>query len=76
MKPARAQLLELLRIVAATDPRELNCEEFLARVGAYLEGLEQGSAPPPELSQVSRHLEVCPECHEEFEALVEVYHQA
>ncbi len=75
MKPTRAQLQELLRVVAATEPREIDCEEFLARVGAFLEGLERGSEPPPELSLVSQHLEICPECREEFEALVELYLQ-
>ena len=73
MKPTRAQLQELLRVVAATEPREIDCEEFLSRVGVFLEGLEPASEPPPELRLVSQHLEVCSECREDFEALVELY---
>ena len=73
MKPTRAQLQELLRVVAATEPREIDCEEFLERVGALLEALEPGSEPPPELRLVSQHLEVCSECRADFEALVELY---
>ena len=76
MKPTRAQLQELLRMVAATEPGEIDCEEFLARVAPYLEGLgrtEPGREPPPELRLVSQHLEVCAECREEFEALVELH---
>lgn len=73
MKPTREQLQELLRTVAATAPREIDCEEFLDRVGAALEGLESGGEPPPELRLVSQHLEVCTECREEFDALVELH---
>ncbi len=73
MTPTREQLRELLRLVAATEPEEINCEEFLARVGAYLEGLELESKPPPEFGQVSQHLEICTECREEFDALVDLH---
>ena len=75
MKPTRTQLQELLRVVAATAPREIDCDEFLARVGPFLEGLERGGERPPELDLVSQHLEVCLECREEFDALVELYLQ-
>ena len=75
MKPTRAQLQELLRVVEATEPREIDCEEFLARVGAFLEGLERGGEPPPELRLVSQHLEICSECREEFDAMVELHFQ-
>lgn len=73
MKPTRAQLQELLRVVAATEAREIDCEEFLARVGAFLEGLERGAEPPPELRVVSQHLEICTECREEYESLVDLH---
>ncbi len=75
MKPTHEQLLELLRVVAATAPREIDCEEFLARVGPFLEGLERGSELPPELRPISQHLEICSECREEFEALVQLHLQ-
>ncbi len=70
MKPTREQLRELLRVVAATRPQEIDCEEFLARVATYLPAFEAGQALPPELEVVAQHLEVCPECSEEFDALV------
>ncbi len=70
MKPNREQLRDLLRTVAATEPREITCEELLTRVGAYLESKAPGSELPPELELVAQHLEVCQECREEYEALV------
>ena len=73
MKPKRDQLRELLRIVAATEPIEIDCQEFLAQVGGLLEGLKIAGELPPEIRQVSQHLEVCAECREEFDALVELH---
>lgn len=73
MTPARRQLRELLRLVAETEPEELDCDQVLDRLGALLESLEQQEEPPPELAGVAQHLEVCGECREEFDALIRVY---
>ena len=70
MKPSREQLRDLLRTVAATEPKEINCEELLASVGAYLESAAPGGELPRELELVAQHLDVCPDCREEYEALV------
>lgn len=70
MKPTREQLRELLRVIQATRPQEIDCQEFLARVAAFLEAREPGKPLPPELAAVAQHLEVCLECSEEFDALV------
>lgn len=73
MNPTRSQIRELLRTVVATEAREIDCDEFLARVGAFLENLSRGSGPPPELRLVAQHLKICSECREEFEALLELH---
>ena len=73
MKPTREQLLDLLKVVASTEAREIDCEEFLTRVGAFLESVERSSELSTELGQVSQHLEICSECREEFDALVELH---
>ena len=65
----RKQLRELLRLVLDTAPDELDCDQFLERVGALLERLESGDQPTGELEAVSQHLSVCAECASEFEAL-------
>ncbi len=72
MKPTHEQLRELLRVVAATRPQEIDCEQFLTRVAAYLETIGD-QALLPELDIVAQHLEVCPECSEEFDALVSTH---
>ena len=71
--PTREQLQALLRLIAMTAPEELDCDQVLERVGALLESLVEGEEPPRRLAAVAQHLEVCPECREEFDALLRVY---
>ena len=70
MQPTREQLAALARQLAATAPDEIDCDAVLGRVGAYLEATRSGDEIAPELETVRQHLEVCPTCLEEFEALV------
>lgn len=69
----KEQLKELLRIVLATEPTEIDCDEFLARVGACLEAIGPDERIPDDFRVVSQHLEVCPECKEEFDALLKLH---
>ena len=76
MKMGREELLTLLRLVNITEPEEIDCGEFLSRVGAYLEKLEaSGEAAVPGSENLIHHLRICPECLEEFEALYEAYRE-
>ena len=70
MEPTREQLAALARQLASTAPEEIDCEAVLDRVAAYLEAKRSDVALPPELKSVGQHLEVCPACLEEFQALV------
>lgn len=70
MSTAVERLTALLRRILATEPHEIDCDEFLARAAQFLESLETEREQPPELDAVVQHLDVCPECREEFEALI------
>lgn len=65
---------EDLRVLAGvlrlTRPDELTCDEWLDRVGAYAEARAAGGPPPAGAELIDHHLEICPECREEFEALL------
>jgi hypothetical protein len=73
MTMKRRHLTELLRIVMATAPDEIDCDAFLDRVATYLEALGPDGEIPPDLQVVSQHLEVCSECKEEFDALLKLH---
>jgi hypothetical protein len=65
------QLATLLRVLGQTRPDELTCDEWLERVSGYAEATAAGLPPPPGSELVRHHLDLCPECLEEFEALVQ-----
>jgi len=73
MKLGKEELKTLLRLVDVTEAEEIDCDELLARVGSYVEGLGEDGTPPPGSEDVVQHLRVCPECLEELEALFEAY---
>jgi hypothetical protein len=67
------RLRALLRVVHATAPEELDCDQFLARVAPLLEAVAADAALAEELRPVAQHLTVCPECKEEFDALLRAH---
>jgi hypothetical protein len=70
MRPTDEQLADLVRLLGATADQEIDCEQMLDRAAAYLKLLTERAAPNEYLRQVAQHLQVCPECHEEFVALI------
>lgn len=64
------KLRDLLQLVRATKPKEIDCEEFLSRVGEYVEKAGPDAALPSGLEAVKDHLAVCGECQEEYDALL------
>jgi len=69
----RQRLRDLLRAVQAIEPLEIDCDELLARVAPYLEAVVGGRELRAELRQVGQHLTVCPQCKEEFDALLRAH---
>jgi len=70
MKLTREILDLLARSIAATRPEEIDCDEWLSRVGRLLEIMQRGEPVPSDLAPVLQHLELCPECQEEFQLLL------
>jgi len=70
MTTVRERLQSLVEAVLRTEPEEIDCEGFLERAAELLESLSEEGEVPSELARVSQHLSVCPECREEFEALM------
>lgn len=70
MKPEEEKLRELLALLNATEAEEIDCDEFLDRVAACVENTNAEELPEA-LRAVSQHADVCTECREELEALLE-----
>ena len=65
------QLAWLARAIVATLSEEIDCDEWLQRVGKLVELQSAGQPIPPDLKVVQQHIEVCQDCAEDFEALLQ-----
>ncbi len=70
VRPSDQQLRELASLLRLTRPDELNCDEWLDRIGGYAEAVACGRPTPEGSELVEHHLALCVECREEFEALI------
>jgi len=56
----------LRRALALTRDEEIGCDDFLARLAAYVEGRPESDVVK---ALMDHHREICPECEEEREIL-------
>ena len=68
---SRDDFRKLLQLLDVTGAHEIDCTELLHRIAGYLERLGPDGAPPQGYEDVVRHLRLCPECLEEFEAMLQ-----
>ena len=62
---------ELIKAVAMTRPEELTCDECLKLLAEFAERALEGKSIPDGLRAIEHHLDICGECREEYEALLE-----
>ena len=73
MQPSQDQLVLLAQQIASTAPEEVDCEAVLDQVAAYLEAKNSDEDVSSRLELVAQHLEICPNCFEEFHALKTIF---
>lgn len=61
---------DLFEALLATRDVEIGCDDCLMQVASYCETELAGKEVPEALRLVREHLEICAECHEEFQALL------
>ena len=69
MPLTKKEIDDLLYLVGQTNDVEINCEQCLALVAEFAEQHLAGKSIDEGLIAVQQHLQVCPECREEYEAL-------
>ena len=62
------ELRELARFVLLTRPDEIGCDDWLGYAPSYAELVAARRPVPEPLRKAAEHLDVCPECAEEFRA--------
>jgi hypothetical protein len=59
---------ELAKYVLQTRPHEIGCDDWLGHAPRYAELIAAHQPVPESLRLAAEHLDVCPECAEEFRA--------
>jgi hypothetical protein len=62
----------LLRSVAMTENKELSCDEVFDLLDQFAEMIKNGEDAAQWLPLVQSHLDMCPDCREEYETLVQM----
>lgn len=63
------QVKLLLRVLTQTQDEEMTCDDCLPYLATLVEHDLAGKPRPEALKLVEDHLEICPECVEELEAI-------
>jgi len=64
----------MLEMIVHTQERELVCDEVHALIDQFAELRMRGEDPTHLMPLVQQHLDMCPDCREEYEALLEALH--
>ena len=70
MELSKEQLQALWATLRDTQPQEIDCEAFHARLAQFAEARAQGRDPGDAFAAVEAHRRLCPSCGEECDALV------
>jgi hypothetical protein len=68
MSLSHEELRELARFVLLTKPDEIGCDDWLGYAPRYADLVAARQPAPEPLRRAAEHLDVCPECAEEFRA--------
>lgn len=71
MKIETSTLKKVLMSLSITHDEEMTCGECFEEVDQYVDMLREGKSPAEVMPMVKNHIQICPPCREEFEALLE-----
>lgn len=60
----------MLLMLAATRASELSCDDVYALLDQFAESVTRGDPLTEIMAAIEQHLNVCPDCREEYEALM------
>lgn len=70
LSPSQAE--KMLKMIQKTQETELSCDDVHKLLAQYTEMALQGEDSAAFLPLVRQHLELCPDCMEEYEALAHI----
>jgi hypothetical protein len=66
------QAKKMLKMIESTQEEELSCDDVFELLDVYAEMAQHGEDMAKLLPLVKHHLEMCPDCREEYEALMRI----
>lgn len=70
MKLRQDSLKKLLDKISNTRPEEIGCTDCFNELDKFADMLREGQKPEAVMPLVQHHLDMCGNCHEEFDALL------
>jgi hypothetical protein len=71
-----ADVQKLIQMVENTQEVEFSCEDVYNILDQYTELVYRGDDSAELMPLVEHHIEICPDCREEFEALLRILEAA
>jgi len=65
-----AEMVKMLQSVAMTRDHEISCDDVFALLDEFVEAVKRGENVLLLMPLVRQHLDMCPDCREEYEALL------
>ena len=72
--PSLATIKELAHGIFTTHPDEIACQKCFERLARFAEMSRTGEGVAEAMPLVQEHLDRCPDCREEYEALLAAMH--
>ena len=69
-------LRKLLRFIGYTQDTEVSCDDVERIIDQFAEFVQRGEDVKEMMPLVKNHVDMCPECREEFEALIQILQNA
>lgn len=70
MALSRREIEALIKAVSLTRTDEVTCDECMKELAEFAERTLEGQSITASLKSIEHHLAACPECKEEYEALL------
>jgi len=69
-------MVKMLQSLAMTEEREISCDEVFAVLDQFVEAVHHGENVLLLMPLVRQHLDMCPDCRAEYEALLNMLQPA
>ena len=71
-----AEMVKMLQSLVMTEENEISCDDVFAVLDEFAEAVRRGENVLLLMTLVRQHLDMCPDCREEYEALLRMLQPA